>query len=516
MMKKSLVAIGIMAIVGSAWTAASWYTGKLIEQHIEQVVAESNLLLKKNIPEAGIKLSYQDYQRGLFSSKFRYVFQIDTNSSNANNADEKWLGKDDKIIFIETIDHGPFPLAQLKQFNFIPSMALVHSELENSPVIKELFEITKGQSPLNAVSRFSYRGDISSTLNIIPIESQQNTATLRFSGATINADVSQDLRNLVLNAKSDSLVFTSKDQHNQLEQYSLQGLALKITHHPGKFDIGMGDQQFTIKQIAFDTDGKNITTLDGFSLNTSLGESDKNLNGKLSYSLDALKIKGHDFGSGQLVLSLDRLDGEATKKFVEAYNQEALQALQQGEDFEAQQLSEILFAQLPTLLKGNPILNISPLSWKNSKGESTLNINVELMDTDLATANTPSSTAFLAHSIKKVDATLTIPLAMATDLTMQTALLEGYSPEESQKLAEQQVQGLAAMGKMFKLTTNTDDAISSRFHYADNKIDLNDRKLSLQEFMALFGLSSEPEENEEAVDYPPEPTESTPATPQTP
>ncbi|HEN3394536.1 TPA: DUF945 family protein, partial [Yersinia enterocolitica] len=55
-------------------------------------------------------------------------------------------------------------------------------------------------------------------------------------------------------------------------------------------------------------------------------------------------------------------------------------------------------------------------------------------------------------------------------------------------LAQQQVQGIAAMGQMFKLTTTKDDVISSSFHFADNQVDLNGQKMSLQEFVGLFGM----------------------------
>ena len=77
---------------------------------------------------------------------------------------------------------------------------------------------------------------------------------------------------------------------------------------------------------------------------------------------------------------------------------------------------------------------------------------------------------------------------MATEVTAKTALLQGYNEEDAQKLAQQQVQGPAAMGQMFKLTTQKDGVIASTFHYADNRVDLNGNKMSLQEFIGQFGL----------------------------
>lgn len=125
-MKKSLVAVSVIVVLGAAWTGESWYTGKLIEQHMGEVVDNANGQLKAYLPKAGVKLSYENYQRGLFNSQVRLVLRSD-GSDAANGAE---LKPGDEVAFLETIDHGPFPFAQLKKFNLLPSMASVHTELE--------------------------------------------------------------------------------------------------------------------------------------------------------------------------------------------------------------------------------------------------------------------------------------------------------------------------------------------------------------------------------------------------
>ncbi|QHB32636.1 DUF945 domain-containing protein [Yersinia canariae] len=484
-MKKSLVAVSVIVVLGAAWTGASWYTGKLIEQRMGELVNNANDQIRTLLPKAGVKFAYKDYQRGLFSSQVRYILQ-----SDSTVAGEKALKDGEEVAFIETIDHGPFPLAQLKKFNLIPSMASVHTELANTPALKKLFEVTKGQSPFTADSRISYSGDTSSAITFIPIDYQQNTTNMKFSGAKIDADVSRDLRDVKMSGTSDSLVFASKNQWDQLEQFSLQGLVIKSDTNIGKFDLSIGSQQLNIKQIGLSIDGKDTATLVGFNLNTQLGETDKDLNGKLTYQLDALKIQDNDFGSGKLAFAFNHLDGQSLKQFSSAYNQQALKAIQAGEtlDPEAyqQQMTEMLLANLPALLKGNPTISIAPLSWKNAKGESTFTLDIAL--TDPTQAKVGAEPQLAPQFVKKVDATLTIPMAMATEMTTQAARLQGYSPEEAQKLAQQQVQGIAAMGQMFKLTTTKDDVISSSFHFADNQVDLNGQKMSLQEFVGLFGM----------------------------
>lgn len=340
---------------------------------------------------------------------------------------------------------------------------------------------------------------------------------MKFSGAQFDADVSRDLRNVKVSGNSENILFSTKNQWDQIEQFSVQGLTLKSDSQMGKFDLSIGDQQVGIKQISFSLDGKETATLVGFNLNTQLGETDKELNGKLTYTLDALKIQGSDFGAGKLAFTFDRLDGQSLKQFTNAYNQQALKAVQAGENLDAeayqQEMAEMLIAKLPALLKGSPTFSIAPLSWKNAKGESTFTLSVDLTDPSQAKAG---SEPLLAQSVKKVDATLTIPMPMAIELTTQAAKLQGYSPEEAQKLAQQQVQGVAAMGQMFKLTTTKDDVISSSIHFADNQVDLNGQKMSLPEFVGLFGMFGGAPAEEESGDEPtdaPAPAAPEPAVP---
>lgn len=507
-MKKSLVAVSVIVVLGAAWTGASWYTGKLIEQRMGEVVDNANSQLKVYLPKAGVKLGYENYQRGVFSSQIRYVLRAD----GSVTTDDAALKPGDEVAFLETIDHGPFPFAQLKKFNLLPSMASVHTEMENTPAVKKLFDITKGKSLFTADSRISYSGDTSSAIDVIPLEYQQDKSALKFSGATINADVSSDMKAIALDASSDSAVFSGPNEFGQTEQISFQGVNLKGTSHASQFDVNLGDQTLTMKQFKVAVDGKDTVALDGFNLVSKFGETGSNIGGQVDYTMDALKVQGNDFGAGKLTLKIDRLDGKSLKEFADRYNQQTMAMLQQGQGLDPaayeQQTTDILLQNLPLLLKGNPTVSIAPLSWKNSKGESSFTLDLALTDPAQAGSPAESPDQLLARSVKKLDANLTIPVAMATETTAQTALLQGYNAQDAQKLAQQQVQGLAAMGQMFKLTTQKDGVIGSSFHYADNQVDLNGNKMSLQEFIGMFGLLGAPaEEGAPAQDAVPAPAQ---------
>ncbi|NMP29773.1 YdgA family protein [Rahnella sp. SAP-1] len=490
-MKKSLVAVSVIVVLGAAWTGASWYTGKLLEQHMADMVADANTQLKTHYPHAGLKLVYQDYHRGVFSSSVRFAAQPDGTSP------DNLLSPGDEIAFLETIDHGPFPAAQLKKLNLVPSMASVHSELQNTPTLKDLFAVTQGKPLVTAETRIGYNGNTASAIDIIPVNYQKNTSNLEFAGATLNLDVAKDMAAVKLDAKSNSLAFTSPNQWGQVEKVTLSGIKLSTDTTQGKFQLGIGKQALSVDNAIVNIDGKDAAQLSGFSMKTDFGEDQQNLKGQIDYQLDSLKIQGTDFGSGKLMVKLDKLDGQALKQFSDSYNQQAMQLLQKSEqsDPEAnqQQAAALLMSNLPLLLKGNPSISIQPLSWKNSKGESTFTLQLDLKDPSKAATPAQTEDQLISQYIGSLDAKLNIPLDMATELTTQTARVEGYNGDDAEKLAKQQVQGLAAMGQMFKLTSLQNNAITSSFHYADNQVDLNGQKMTLQEFAGLFGVFGAPQ-----------------------
>lgn len=62
-MNKSLVAVGVIVALGVVWTGGAWYTGKKIETHLEDMVAQANAQLKLTAPESNLEVSYQNYHR---------------------------------------------------------------------------------------------------------------------------------------------------------------------------------------------------------------------------------------------------------------------------------------------------------------------------------------------------------------------------------------------------------------------------------------------------------------------
>lgn len=489
-MKKTLVAAGIIVALGVVWTGGAWYTGKQLESHIADMVSQANAQLKLSAPEAGLEISYQDYQRGVFSSQLKMVVKPLAGAENS------WLKAGQSVVLDESVSHGPIPLASLKSFNLAPAMASVNTVLVNNEVTKPLFDLAKGQSPFDINTRISYNGDTESAIALKPLDYEKDAEKVTFSGGdfVLSADSQGSLVSLTGEAKSGQI--NAVNEYNQKVQFVFNGLKTDGSSKLTTFDERIGDQTLSLERLAVSVEGKDLAELTGMRIagKSSLTPDGKKINSQLDYTLNNLKLQNQDFGSGQLTLKVDGIDGVAMHQFSQQYQAQtqALMAqpdLAQNPELYQQKAVDALFSTLPILLKGDPVVTLSPLSWKNAKGESALNLSLALKDPAQATGEATTLAQQVDRGVKSLDAKLSIPMDMATELMTQVARLEGYQQEDATKLATQQVQGLAAMGQMFRLTTTQDNAISSSLQYADGQVTLNGQKMPLEDFVGMFGMA---------------------------
>lgn len=462
-MKKSVIAVSVIVAMGAAWVGASWYTGKLIEQRITHVVALGNSQLQTQLPNAVVKLSVENYQRGIFSSQVRYVLR-----STASNSDDALLKNDQEIALIESIDHGPLPLSELKQFHLIPSLAWAHTELENTSVVNKLFEITKGKSLFGAETRILFNGSSSTAINFIPLDYTDGRSTVKFDGATLHADIDRHINALKLNGDSGSLDISQRNAKGQIEQLTIKKMAVNLDSNKGQLDLNLGKHDLAMNDVAINIDGKESLFVQDINMASQVDESGNNINVQLNYLLNNLKIQGNELGSLGLLIKLKNLDGQGVKEFGEQYGKNS------------SQISTIaLLNNLPLLLKGNPSISIEPLSWKNTKGESTLAMNVDLV----ASPNETMMPALyeLGQAINKIDVNLNVPMPMLTEVMTQLAKLRNHDAVQAEAEAKKQANQLAKIGLGSGFTVMKDDVLSTGIQYANGKITLNGEESSLSD-----------------------------------
>ncbi len=91
------------------------------------------------------------------------------------------------------------------------------------------------------------------------------------------------------------------------------------------------------------------------------------------------------------------------------------------------------------------------------------------------------------RSVKSLDAKLTIPVDMATELMTQVAKLEGYQEDQAKNWRNSKL-GASAMGQMFRLTTFAGQYHHHQPAYANGQITLNGQKMPLEDFVGMFAM----------------------------
>ncbi|WP_148243067.1 YdgA family protein [Enterobacter asburiae] len=488
-MKKSVVAVGVIVALGVVWTGASWFTGKQLEGRLAEMVAQANGEIKRSAPEAGLELSYQDYQRGVFTSRMKLVVKPVAGTENG------WLKQGQSVVLDEVVSHGPLPLAQLKSFNLIPSMASVHTVLVNNDVTKPLFDLAKNESPFDINTRISYAGDTSSNIALKALNYEKENEKVAFSGGHFKLDADRDGNVFSLTGEAESGLVNAVNEYNQKVQLTFSNLKADGNSRMTDFQERIGDQKLSLDKVAIAVEGKEMAVLEGMDVNgkSDVSKDGKSINTQLDYTLKSLKVQNQDLGTGKLSLKIGNIDGQAWHEFSQKYSKESQAlltdaALQQNPEVYQQQAMAVLFNNLPILLKGEPVVTVAPLSWKNSKGETNFNLSLFLKDPATATGEPQTLAQEVDRSVKSLDSKLTIPMDMATEFMTQIAKLEGYGDEDAGKLANQQVKGLAAMGQMFRITKVENNTISTSLQYANGQVTLNGDKMPLEDFVGMFGM----------------------------
>lgn len=491
-MNKTKIAVGVVVALGVVWTGAAWLTGKQIESHMDQIVQNANAQLTKLAPDSRLKVSYQNYQRGLFSSHTQLVVQ-----ASSQTEDHALLKPGQSVVLNETIDHGPFPFAQLKKFNLIPSMASVHSELENTAAVKKLFELTKGQSVIDADTRIGYSGATASAIRLLPLDYQNSETGERYAwnGGTLGVDSDAEGDHVNFDSDIDSVALTVRNQENIPVLFTLNGVNLNGKTWLSTQGVRIGDQHFSLKKVTTAVNGQEAATLEGVDIKTKFDSSGNNVSGQMDYVIGNVTLEKRSFGSGKMTLKLSQFDGQAMKTASDNYRTQMQALMNQpgiAEDPERYQegVRQILAANLPLLLKGDPVVTIAPLSWKNDKGESTFNLAAHFKDPAAAQGTAQSPADALSRMLKTLDGKLVINMPMATEMMKQVAMAEGYQEADANKLAEQQVKGLSAMGQMFRLTQQQDDNIVTSLQFNGAQVTMNGENMPLDGFLSRYMLGA--------------------------
>ncbi|WP_263261471.1 YdgA family protein [Pseudomonas sp. RIT-PI-S] len=483
-MSKALsFAIGAVAVVAAASTGVAWYTGTQIEPVLRQQVVEANQQLKTSLTgyPATAELELTSFERRLFSSTAHYVTTLQSPELNGGQAVQ--------VEALANIEHGPFPWSRLKQLKLLPVIAASDIAVASSPQLVQWLGMPAGQSPMEIRSSASYGGGLDSQLRVLPGLWHGEQGALQFSGLEGTIKGTQDGKRMELDAQVGSIEYTAIDTPAPLTM-QVQGLSIHTGGVKGTSGFYLGNNQLQAESWRFAGSGRQTFELHKPAMLGNLEELEGKLKGSVDYRFEQASIGDKAIGSAQMRWYFDSLDIAATRDLMTFYQKvmapQAQAAAQAQAPLEPQltpdQQAEVQVL-LGRLLDGHPHIELQPLGFKTTNGESHLSVALDLAKP----ADTAMAPAQLASQIlTRLDAKLVLAKGTIRDLATLKAQLEGQTDvaalAQNANGAADMVATLATLQGLAKLEG---EDISTSLRYEGGMVDFNGQKMTVEQFAAF-------------------------------
>lgn len=484
-MKKSVgIAVGLVVAVGAAATAGAWYTGNQLEQLLNTSIIEANQELKGLLPGSGITPSIEliALERGFFTSTARYRVKA---PGALDNAEAGGTPVEGELLFVDRIEHGPFPLSRVLGLKLLPVMAKSNFELENSPAVEKWFVASKGLSPLTGDTSIGYNRDVSGRVHLQPLDYSEERGAVKFSGLTLDLAVTDDKRSVKVDGNMDSLVFSAPDS----TRIEFADLSLASDSERGESGLYLGSSESSLKLIQLQLPEQQPLLIKDVLQKSQLDEGKDGVFGSFTYDVAMVSYAGKDVGALKVGGSMKNLDTASLKGLTDLYKELLTQldaaSYEAGQpDFNLTPEQESKFkADIGTLLAGKPLLALDTFAFKTAHGESRFNFALGL--------NKPTSfelppQELLMQAIGSLDARLVVSKPMIKDVVLNKAALDPSADpamvaQEAEQMAEMASQ-MAVGSQMAKL--EGDDIVTS-LNYAQGQVDFNGRKMPVEEFAGM-------------------------------
>lgn len=372
-MRKIRVLAGAIVLVGVSYTASAWYVGKQAEVAIADAVAQANdrvaSLLGPDLTPSRFNIEIRDYERGVFSSVAHYVIYT-------RDADGSPL----EYVLQDHLQHGPFPLAQLRSGSFTPMLAYSQADMVVTPSVASWFDADQGKTPLSIQTRVGFKGNGTSQWTFAPFETSRADQRVSFSGGYLRIDFSDGFGHNVARGQFDAyaLIDSARDEKIEVRDISLDSTSRSSGAGHFQQHSVFGIKALTLSGAA----GGSPVSVDGFSMELSSQQEKSNFDGQLGYDAQRITVDGDDLGQMTLSASVAHLNIDALTDLQTAY---AAMAQERGPDTEpgfllTEEEQLVLQNTLRPLLSGGPAFNIDSLAWKNTSGQSQASASIVMRD----------------------------------------------------------------------------------------------------------------------------------------
>ncbi|MGH8416861.1 MAG: YdgA family protein [Pseudomonas sp.] len=484
-MKKSAnIAVGVVIVAGALICAGAWYTGTRLEGVLGDAVQQGNQQIQAAFAghEGSARVELLSLDRHFFTSTAHYKFRLQNPRLND--------GQTIELLFVDNIEHGPFPWSRVKSLNLVPAMAASNMELEKNIFSEKWFAITNGQPPLNGHFSMGYDRAGQGRIELLPFQFDDQNGSFKFSGLTLNASGSANGEKLEANGVLGSLDVTANSEEGPVH-LTLNDLTFNTGGTKGKSGFYLGHSDAKVASATFQAAGQPPVQFKDFVNTSLLQEVEGNLNAQVTYDIGNISFDGKDIGSAQMLWKFANFDIASTKNLLQIYQEkiqpQAQAAAAMGESYTPQLSAAdqaLVQAEVGKLLAAKPHIELEKLSLKTASGESHFSLSMDLGN---PTSLDQPGSALLKQLLTQADAKLVLSKPMIRDLASLQARSAGLTdPAAIAQQAQGAAESVGGMAIMLQVGKVEGDNIVSNLHYANDVVDFNGEKMTAQQFAAAM------------------------------
>ena len=495
MNKSAGVLLGIVVAIGAISAGGAWYTGTKLEGVLNTSIADANKELQAALVGSNgtASLELVSLERHVFSSTAHYRLK---------GEGEMFGEAPVELLFVDHVEHGPLPFSRLMSLKWLPVLATSHYELERTPTTEKWFAAAKDKSPLTGVVNIGYDNATNGTLHLLPLDvALDDKSNLKFSGLNLDVAASAQAQKVKADGYMDSLTLSTVAEDQTPVKVELNGLTLasNLTKSTYGYYTGENTVELTDSKTTFGAK-QSVLGVKKFEMKNQTEESGTSASGRADYKVGEVSLNGKAVGSAQMAMSLKNLDIPATMSLMQIYQTKlqpyeraAAEAVAAGEPAPELVLTPAEEAQvkigLEKLLAAGPQVALENLSFNTANGESRANLVLDL--TKPQSMDLPPD-QLTQQLIALLDVNVKVSKPMLVDLLSVQSQIDGQT--DAKLIADQATATADMFGSMAvgtQLAKLEDNNIVAKLHYANNQVDFNGQKMTVEEFvgfvMSKFG-----------------------------
>jgi len=477
-MIKKLIAAGVgLAVLIIGYSGASWWSGMRIQSRSYAAVDSINIHLARTWSDQ-VRVTLRDYKRGVFSSQGSYLLTF-AQKSGADTAQKR------EVLFLNHIDHGPFPLKNILSGDFSPIGALIETSVASTPWTEALFKATNGQPFITGRTRLSTEGIAHLKWTALPFDLRHDDLRTQFGGAQLNAEISPRFRNRKGELNIESLNFT--DGRATID---LKSVKLQTDSRRGPAGISLGVNSREIGSLTWTSIHAPTIDLQKLSIRNDFKLQGSDVAAETNIDIAELSIAQNKLGAFRLTAYFDQLDDRALEPMLELYHRVLTRTLINILAPEPLSAAEIkkLWAHAHGLLKNNLTVRLEPLVWETVRGKSQLSLNLAFKSAELASGGIGLSES----PIETLDATLTLSQPMIEGLILQKFQTPGTPGAKAKGLADREMKRLTDTAFQLKLGRPQGGKLVAHLNVQDAELRINGQRTPAEPLLKLLSTLTPP------------------------